>query len=228
MNKKTIITFLLVLTTITGQAQANTFSVHGDLTTVAQTLSKQGVSFDSVTIINPATSEVVAKQPIQNGEFTINGTFENTFYADLIIWNSSEVNGERKLKSSKMPIIIESGDIEFDGNNRIAIIRGTTLNEVLYEAISKHEALDYGKILEKAIIQHKDDAVSIPLLLLLDDTLPEPKTLLTLISQLNDTIQQHPHIAKVKEKAEKRLKRTTPHHLTFSAETSLYKRNFKG
>ena len=207
MNKQTIITALFTLVTLTGQAQTNKYTIHGNFTKVAEAMSKQGLSFDSVTLVNPATIGVVARQAIQNGEFTIQGMVDKPYYAMLNIGISSEVNGEIKRKNSRMPIIIEPGDIQFDGNNRVPIIQGTPLNNVLSDVVSKRNAPDFIETAKELIIQHKDDAVAIPLLLMLDDSMLEPDTLLTLISQLSEDTQHHPHVAKVKEKAETLLAR---------------------
>ena len=200
--KKTIITALIATVAITGWAQTNKYTIHGNFTKVAEVMSKQGLSFDSVTLVNPATPEVVARQSIQNGMFTIQGTVDKPYYAMLNIGISSEVNGEIKRKNSKMPIIIEPGDIQFDGNDRVPVIQGTPLNDILSDVVSKRNAPDFIDTVKDLLVQHKDDAVAIPLLLMLDDSMLEPDTLLSLISQLNEDTQHHPHVAKVKGKAE--------------------------
>lgn len=200
--KKTIITALIATVAITGWAQTNKYTIHGNFTKVAEVMSKQGLSFDSVTLVNPATPEVVARQSIQNGMFTIQGTVDKPYYAMLNIGISSEVNGEIKRKNSKMPIIIEPGDIQFDGNDRVPVIQGTPLNDILSDVVSKRNAPDFIETVKDLLVQHKDDAVAIPLLLILDDSMLEPDTLLSLISQLNEDTQHHPHVAKVKGKAE--------------------------
>ena len=200
--KKTIITALIATVAITGWAQTNKYTIHGNFTKVAEVMSKQGLSFDSVTLVNPATPEVVARQSIQNGMFTIQGTVDKPYYAMLNIGISSEVNGEIKRKNSKMPIIIEPGDIQFDGNDRVPVIQGTPLNDILSDVVSKRNAPDFIETVKDLLVQHKDDAVAIPLLLMLDDSMLEPDTLLSLISQLNEDTQHHPHVAKVKGKAE--------------------------
>ena len=206
--KKTIITVLLALVALTGQAQTKNYSIQGNISEVAKATAKQGVSFDSVTIVNTATSELVARQTIQDGVFTINGTVEKPFYALLCIWSSAEVNGDRKSKKSRLPIIIEPGDIQFDGNDRIPIIKGTPLNDVLSDVTSKRNAPNFIETVKRLFILHKDDAVAIPLLLMLDSSMLEPDTsLLALIGQLSEEAQHHPHVAKVKEKTEMLLTR---------------------
>ena len=209
MNKKSIITALLALVTLTGQTQTNKYTIHGNFTKVAEAMSKQGLSFDSVTLVNTATSEVITKQSIQNGVFTIQGTVNKPYFAQLNIGISSEVNGKTKRKNSRTPIIIESGEIQFDGNSQVPIIQGTPLNNVLSDVISKRNTSDFIETVKGLVIQHKDDAVAIPLLLMLDDSMWEPDiSLLALISELNEDMQQHPYVKKVKEKVEILLARS--------------------
>lgn len=201
--QRTIITALFALAIMTGWAQTNNFTIYGNFTKVAEAMSKQGLSFDSAALVNTATSEIVAKQSIQNGVFTIQGTVDKPYFAQLNIGISSEVNGETKRKNSRIPIIIEPGEIQFDGNNQVPIIQGTPLNNVLSDVISKRNTPDFIETVKEHFILHKDDAVAIPLLLMLDDSMLEPDTLLlALISQLSEDVQQHPYVKKVKEKAE--------------------------
>ena len=208
MNKKTITTILFAFVVVAGQAQTKNFCIHGNLSEVAKATSKQGMSFDSVTIVNTATNNVISRSTIQDGVFTINGTVEKPFYALLCIWSSAEVDGDRKSKRSRIPIIIEPGVIQFDGNSQVPIIQGTPLNNVLSDVTSKRNAPDFIETVKGLVILHKDDAVAVPLLLMLDSSMLEPDTsLLTLISQLSEDAQHHPHVAKVKEKAEALLTR---------------------
>ena len=205
MNKKTITTILLALVTVTGLAQTKNYTIQGNLSEVAKATVKQGVCFDSVTIVNTATNEVTTRCTIQDGVFTIKGTIDKPFYALLCIWSSAEVNGDRKSKKSRIPIIIESGDIIFDGNRQTPVISGTPLNDMLSEVISKHNTPDFTETLKGLFIQHKDDVAAIPLLLMLDDCMMEPEVLLSLINQTCAEVQNHPNIIKVKEKAEAAL-----------------------
>ena len=84
-NKKNIITILLALAAMTGQAQTKNYTIQGNLSEVAKATAKQCVRFDSVTIVNTATNEVISRQTIQDGVFTINGTIEKPLYALLCI-----------------------------------------------------------------------------------------------------------------------------------------------
>ena len=205
MAKKAIITMMLALVAMTGQAQPKNFCIHGNLSEVAKATSKQGLSFDSVTIVNTATNNVISRSIIQDGVFTIKGTIDKPFCAMLCIWSSAEVNGDRKSKKSRLPIIIEPGDIMFDGNRQMPVISGTPLNDVLSGAMSKRNTPDFTETLKGLAIQHKDDVAAIPLLLMLDDNMMEPEVLLSLISQSCAEVQNHPNVIKVKEKAEAEL-----------------------
>ena len=203
MNKKSIMTMMLALVVMTGQAQTKNYTIHGNLSEVAKATAKQGVSFDSVTIVNTATNEVTTRCTIKDGVFTIKGTIDKPFCAMLCIWCSAEVNGDRKSKTSRLPIIIEPGDIMFDGNHQIPVISGTVRNNVLSETLSKRITPDFTETLKELVIQHKDDVLAIPLLLMLDDNIMEqPEVLLSLINQSCAEVQNHPNIIKVKEKAE--------------------------
>jgi len=90
MAKKAIITMMLALVAMTGQAHTKNFCIHGNLSEVAKATSKQGLSFDSVTIVNTATNKVISRSTIQDGVFTINGTIDKPLYALLCIWSSAE------------------------------------------------------------------------------------------------------------------------------------------
>ena len=205
MNKKTIITILFALVAMAGLAQTKYYTIQGNLSEVAKATAKQGVSFDSVTIVNTATNEVTTRCTIQDGVFTIKGTIDKPFCAMLCIWSSTEVNGDRKSKKSRIPIIIEPGDIMFDGNRQTPLVSGTPLNDMLSDVISKRITPDYTETLKGLAIQHKDDVAAIPLLLMLDDNMAEPEVLLSLINQSCAEVQNHPNVIKVKEKAEAEL-----------------------
>lgn len=202
MNKKSIITMMLALVAMAGLAQTKNYTIQGNLSEVVKATAKQGMSFDSVTVVNTATNNVISRQAIQDGVFTINGTIEKPFYALLCIWSSAEFNGDRKSKKSRIPIIIEAGDIIFDGNRQTPVISGTSLNDMLSDVISKRNTPDYAEILKGLVIQHKDDVAAIPLILMLDDNMTEPEILLSLINQSSAEVQNHPNVLKVKEKAE--------------------------
>ena len=205
MNKKSFITIMFALVAMAGQAQTKNYTIQGNLSEVAKATAKQGVSFDSVTIVNTATNEVTTRCTIQDGVFTIKGTIDKPFCAMLCIWSSAEVNGDRKSKRSRLPIIIEPGDIMFDGNHQMPVISGTVRNNVLSETLSKRNTPDFTETLKGLAIQHKDDVAAIPLLLMLDDNMTEPDVILSLINQSCAEVQYHPNIVKVKKKAEAAL-----------------------
>ena len=203
---------MFALVAMVGQAQTKNYTIRGNLSEVVKATAKQGVSFDSVTIVNTATNEVTTRCTIQDGVFTIKGTIDKPFCAMLCIWSSAEVNGDRKSKKSRIPIIIEPGDIMFDGNHimfdgnrQTPLVSGTPLNDMLSDVISKRNTPDYTETLKGLAIQHKDDVAAIPLLLMLDDNMAEPEVLLSLINQSYAEVQNHPNIIKVKEKAEAEL-----------------------
>lgn len=205
MNKKTITTILFAFVVVAGQAQTKNYSIHGNLSEVVKATSKQGMSFDSVTIVNTATNKVISRSTIQDGVFTIKGTIDKPFCAMLCIWSSAEVNGDRKSKKSRIPIIIEPSDIMFDGNRQTPLVSGTPLNDMLSDVISKRNTPGYTETLKGFAIQHKNDVAAIPLILMLDDNMMEPEVLVSIINQCCAEVQYHPNIVKVKKKAEAAL-----------------------
>ena len=203
MKKKTMITALLAFVALTGQSQENNYTIHGDFSKIIEVVSKKGLVFDSVTVVDPATVEKVVKQDIEKGEFTICGTVEKPYYAQLNIWGTGVINGEKRRTNHKFPIIIEPGNIEFDAE--IPTVGGTPLNDVIDEAMAKKGMPD---AIKELILLHKDDVAAIPLLLLLHDNMAEPdSTLLALISQCGEDIQRHWSIVGMREKAEMILTR---------------------
>ncbi len=209
MNKKTIITMMLALVSIAGEAQVANYTVNGIFPEMTEAMAKQGISFDTVSIVNPATKELLAKQAIQDGKFTIRGEVKKPYYALIGVCVSSLVNGEKRQRNIRVPIIIEPGEITFDATGRTPILRGTPLNEVVFGVFAKRQTTndpqEFIENIKQLVQQHKNDAAAIPLLLMLDDNMIEPETLLSLINQSCAEVQYHPNIVKVKKKAEAAL-----------------------
>lgn len=209
MNKKSIITMMLALVTEAGQAQVSNYTINGIFPGMTEAMAKQGVSFDTVSIVNPATKELLAKQAVQNGQFTIRGEVEKPYYALIGVCVSSLVNGEKRQRNIRIPIIIEPGEITFDATGRTPVLRGTPLNGVVFGVLENRQSVsnpqEFIDNIKQLVVQHKDDAAAIPLLLMLDDNMIEPETLLSLINQSCTEVQYHPNIVKVKKKAEAAL-----------------------
>ena len=209
MNKQTIITIFLALVAMAGLSQVSNYTVNGIFLEMTEAMAKQGVSFDTVSIVNPATKELLAKQAVQNGKFTIRGEVGKPYYALIGVCVSSLVNGEKQQRNIRVPIIIEPGEITFDATGRTPVLRGTPLNDVVFGVLEKRQTAsnpqEFTDNIKQLVVQHKDDAAAIPLLLMLDDNMMEPEVLLSLISQSCAEVQYHPNIVKVKKKAEAAL-----------------------
>ena len=209
MNKKSIITIFLALVAMAGQAQVSNYTVNGIFPEMTEAMAKQGVSFDTVSIVNPATKELLVKQAVQNGKFTIRGEVGKPYYALIGVCVSSLVNGEKRQRNIRVPIIIEPGEITFDATGRTPVLRGTPLNDVVFGVLEKRQSAsnpqEFTDNIKQLVVQHKDDAAAIPLLLMLDDNMTEPEVLLSLINQSCTEVQYHPNIVKVKKKAEAAL-----------------------
>ena len=209
MNKKSIITIFLALVAMAGLSQVSNYTVNGIFPEMTEAMAKQGVSFDTVSIVNPATKELLAKQAVQNGKFTIRGEVGKPYYALIGVCVSSLVNGEKRQRNIRVPIIIEPGEITFDATGRTPVLRGTPLNDVVFGVLEKRQSAsnpqEFTDNIKQLVVQHKDDAAAIPLLLMLDDNMTEPEVLLSLISQGCAEVQSHPNVIKVKKKAEAAL-----------------------
>lgn len=205
MKKKCIFTVLFAFVVMTGWAQTKNYTINGNLAKMAKVMSKAGLSLDSVTIVDIVTSEVMARQNIQNGLFTISGAVDKPLDALIYFWSSLDKNGEKEIEKIGLPIIIEPGTIECNSNGIISTIpniSGTPLNNVLLDAQSKIHTSGYIDYCKQLIAQHKDDPAGIYLLLLLDSTVVEnSETILSLINQLSESSQRHPRIIEAKEKA---------------------------
>ena len=209
MNKKSIITIFLALVAMAGLSQVSNYTVNGIFPEMTEAMAKQGVSFDTVSIVNPATKELLAKQAVQNGKFTIRGEVGKPYYALIGVCVSSLVNGEKRQRNIRVPIIIEPGEITFDATGRTPVLRGTPLNDVVFGILEKRQSAsnpqEFTDNIKQLVVQHKDDAAAIPLLLMLDDNMTEPEVLLSLINQSCAEVQSHPNVIKVKKKAEAAL-----------------------
>ena len=209
MNKTIIITMTLALVTVAGQAQVSNYTVNGIFPEMTEAMAKQGVSFDTVSIVNPATKELLAKQAVQNGKFTIHGEVGKPYYALIGVCVSSLVNGEKRQRNIRVPIIIEPGEITFDATGRTPVLRGTPLNDVVFGVLEKRQSAsnpqEFTDNIKQLVVQHKDDAAAIPLLLMLNDNMTEPEVLLSLINQSCTEVRSHPNVIKVKKKAEAAL-----------------------
>ena len=209
MNKKTFITIMIAILSMSGQAQVSNYTVNGIFPKMTEAMANQSVSFDTVSIINSATMELIAKQAVQNGKFSISGEVEKPYCAFIGVCVSSFANGEKRQRNIRFPIIIEPGEITFDATGRTPTLRGTPLNDAVYGVLETRQSAnnpqEFTNLVRQLVLQHKDDAAAIPLLLMLDDNMVEPEVLLSLINQSCADVQNHPNVIKVKEKAEAAL-----------------------
>ena len=129
--KLTVITLLLALVALAGQAQ-NKFTIHGNFEKVLEKITQSGISIDSVDVVDAATNEVTARDIVKNGIFTIQGTVGKPYLGKLRLCASRLNNGERESRSGgDFPVIIEPGDIVFDANQNVPVICGTPLNDFI-------------------------------------------------------------------------------------------------
>ena len=209
MSKTSFIVMIIALLSMAGQAQVSNYTVNGIFPKMTEAMANQSVSFDTVSIINSATMELIAKQAVPNGKFSISGEVEKPYCAFIGVCVSSFANGEKRQRNIRFPIIIEPGEITFDATGRTPTLRGTPLNDAVYGVLETRQSAnnpqEFTNLVRQLVLQHKDDAAAIPLLLMLDDNVVEPEVLLSLINQSCADVQNHPNVIKVKKKAEAAL-----------------------
>ena len=148
MKHKTIITTLLALATLTGQAQENNYTVSGDLSTLFEGTSYV-VKYDSVYILNDSTRIVrqgqkQKKYAVKDGKFKISGYVGQPLYSTLQIDVRMEHDGKTEQHGLSRPFILEPGNIVMD--SQWAIWRGTPLNEASTKACTRlHELWEAGQ-----------------------------------------------------------------------------------
>ena len=203
---KNIFIALIMLFALTASAQVSNYTVNGVFPKMTEAMANQGVSFDTVSIVNPATMELSAKQAVQDGKFSIRGEVEKPYCAFIGVCVSSFVNGEKRTRNIRLPIIIEPGEITFDATGRTPVLRGTPLNDVVYGVLEKRQSAnnpqEFTDSIKQQVLLHKDDVAAIPLLLMLDDNMIDPEVLLTLINQCCADVQNHPNVIQVRKKVE--------------------------
>jgi len=192
MNEKTIITALLALVAIAGQAQTNSFTVSGDFSALIKEMQPYVVKPDSVYILNDSTRMITAgqtqkKYKVTDGKFQINGQVGHPIYSTLMVAVDIESadGGQKERTLVDVPFVLEAGNIVMDSEN--PVFRGTMLNDACAESKIRFQELveseEFGELKRYAkdfVHQHAADAAGIYMLMLAKDIL-QPKEMLELI-----------------------------------------------
>ena len=128
--KKTIITTLLALVAMTGQAQ-NNFTISGDLSVLEKSFYAP-TKVLSVHLYNDSTvhlplGKIQEKHVVKDSKFEISGNVSRPIYSNLVAELEIEVDGEKRQSSTNIPFILEPGNIVQD--TEWVLFGGTPLND---------------------------------------------------------------------------------------------------
>ena len=205
MNKKSIISALLALVAMTGQAQ-NTYTLNFDTTILGEELSKENVKIDSFYLADFVSHEpITEKFAPQGNKIAISGKVEKPQIAALIL----EMKIEYGVRTHRFPLFLEAGDILITQDDWVSCrVEGTPLNDAMFDATREigkaSEAGDKGKAVQLTkdyILAHRNDLTAALMLTALPhSTVADAKKVLPLISQCGEIVQQHPVTVQYKER----------------------------
>ena len=205
MNKKSIISALLALVTMTGQAQ-NTYTLNFDTTILGEELSKENVKIDSFYLADFVSHEpITEKFAPQGNKIAISGKVEKPQIAALIL----EMKIEYGVRTHRFPLFLEAGDILITQDDWVSCrVEGTPLNDAMFDATREigkaSEAGDKEKAVQLTkdyILAHRNDLTAALMLTALPhSTVADAKKVLPLISQCGEIVQQHPVTVQYKER----------------------------
>ena len=205
MNKKSILSALLALAAMTGQAQ-NTYTVSCDVSLLNEEYAKENVKIDSFYLADFVSQEpITEKCVLQGNKIAISGRVEKPQIATLLL-ESQIQNGVR---TNRFPLILEAGDIVITQDDWMSCrVGGTPLNDALFDATREigkaSEAGDKDKAVQLTkdyVLAHRNDLTAALMLTALPhSTVHEARKVLALISQCGEVVQQHPVTVKYVER----------------------------
>ena len=205
MNKKSIISALLALVALTGQAQ-NTYTLNFDTTILGEELSKENVKIDSFYLADFVSHEpITEKFAPQGNKIAISGKVEKPQIAALIL----EMKIEYGVRTHRFPLFLEAGDILITQDDWVSCrVEGTPLNDAMFDATREigkaSEAGDKDKAVQLTkdyILAHRNDLTAALMLTALPhSSVADAKKVLPLISQCGEIVQQHPVTVQYKER----------------------------
>ena len=197
MNKKSIITILLALVAVAGQAQENKYTISGDMQAAMETMAKESVGIDSFYLADFATGEQLSeKYACQGSKFTISGTVDEPRIAQVRL----EMKILGGVRTQRLPLILEAGNIVITMDDRSCTVGGTPLNDALFGATREvGQAQQQGEqdkaqqLIKDYIFQHREDLTAVLMLTALDNfTTDDIANIFSLIGQCSEIVQQHP------------------------------------
>ena len=210
--KKLLSTFVLALVALTTSAQGNNYTVSCDLTSVIESMTKQGVHIDSFYLADYASKEPISKKTaLQENKITISGTVTASQVAVLQL-QMQIPNGTR---TQSFPLLLEAGNIVVTVDDRSFSVGGTPQNDALFSAISDIRKANQEGDMDKArqlikdyVPQHRHDLTNVLMVTSYNAiTSDDAKQVKELIAQCSEAVQQHPVIVKYADRMNTLLNR---------------------
>lgn len=210
--KKLLSTFVLALVALTTSAQGNNYTVSCDLTSVIESMTKQGVHIDSFYLADYASKEPISKKTaLQENKITISGTVTASQVAVLQL-QMKIPNGTR---TQSFPLLLEAGNIVVTVDDRSFSVGGTPQNDALFSAISDIRKANQEGDMDKArqlikdyVPQHRHDLTNVLMVTSYNAiTSDDAKQVKELIAQCSEAVQQHPVIVKYADRMNTLLNR---------------------
>ena len=197
--KQTIITLVLALIALTGQAKASkgTYTIKADITPMVEEMAKHNVIIDSFYLANYGSKEPITKKyALKDNKIDLKGKIEKPLLAALEL----EMRITGGVRTNHIPFILEAGDITITMDDRSCIVAGTPLNDSLFgatrefgQAQQNGESNKARQLIKDYILKHRDDPTAVLMLTALDhSTTNDAKDVLALIGQCSEEVQKHP------------------------------------
>ena len=211
--KKLLSTLLLAIVALTSMAQESNYTVSCDLTSVVESMTKQGVHIDSFCLADYASKEPITKKTaLQGNKITISGNVTVPQVAALQL-QMQIPNGTR---TQSFPLFLEAGNIVVTIDNRsFSVGGGTPQNDALFSAVRDIRKANQEGDMDKArqvikdyVPQHPNDLTNVLMVTSYDVITPDDaKQVLELIAQCSEAVQQHPIIVKYADRMNTLLNR---------------------
>ena len=153
MNKKSILSALLGLAAMTGQAQ-NTYTVSCDVSLLNEEYAKENVKIDSFYLADFVSQEpITEKFAFKDNKIAISGKVDNPQIAALIL----EMKIEYGIRTNRFPLFLEAGDIVITQDDWMSCrVEGTLLNDAMFTATREIGKANEAGDKEKAVQLTKD------------------------------------------------------------------------
>ena len=195
--KHVIITFLLALVAVGAQASKNNYTFKADITSMVEELAKHDVVIDSFYLADYGTKEPITKKlALKNNKIDLKGKVDKPILAALEL----EMRITGGVRTNHIPFILEAGNITISMDNRAAFVAGTPLNDALFgatrefgQARQEGDADKARQLIKDYILKHRDDPTAVLMLTAMDhSTIDDAKSVLALIGQCSEEVQQNP------------------------------------